>query len=110
MTICNQCGKELYQAGHVCSPYRVQNYPQMQMQRDAAIGPRVNMSGMILSSYEAYNYCVSRYPGRIVEASAYTDPAVDFYYWNRKNEMRMVRKRTEIWILDLDWPGTRRRR
>jgi hypothetical protein len=63
---------------------------------------------LIISSYKMLEYCKNSYPTRKVVADMHVDHD-DFYYWNRKNELRLVRNGKELWV-GLDWPYIKRRR
>jgi hypothetical protein len=62
---------------------------------------------LILSSYKMLEHCKKSYPKRNIVADMYIDHD-DFYYWNRKNELRLVRNGNELWIA-IDWPYIKRR-
>jgi hypothetical protein len=57
---------------------------------------------LIISSYKLFDYCKAKYPGRTVVADMHC--AYDhFYYWNRKNNLRLCINKTEIWV-GSEWP------
>ena len=63
---------------------------------------------MIISSYALFEHCKKQYPNKNVVADMHPRHE-EFYYWNRKNELRMIRNKTEVWI-GIPWPTIRRRR
>jgi hypothetical protein len=63
----------------------------------------------IISSFKLFEYCKARYPKRTVIADVHPDYE-EFYYWNRKGELRLVLNRKEIWVGIDYWSRVRRRR
>ncbi len=62
---------------------------------------------LVLSSYKLFEHCTQRFPKREVVADR--NVANDeFYYWNRANELRLIRNKNEVWLAG-GWILKRRR-
>jgi hypothetical protein len=65
---------------------------------------------MIISSHKLFEYCKNRYPTRLVEACAYVPCDDDFYVITNTNKVRIVRNKTELWVLGSECPNIEYRR
>lgn len=66
---------------------------------------------MIVCSYKLFEYCLRRYKKRDVHADRHVE-FDDFYYFNRRGQVRIVVNKTQVWIEHpvKGWPFILRRR
>lgn len=64
---------------------------------------------IIIASPDMFEFCKKRYKKRQI-VSADEAKTGTYYYWNKKNKMRIVRNKNEIWTLGKEYPMIKRLR